>query len=98
MRRLNQDSCAVTGVRLATASAAMIQIQENLNPLPDNGVGFLPFDICDESNPASFMLELRIVQTLLRREASEGPRALGDFFIDSALHYFGDFHLHADSN
>ena len=74
MGHLNQDACPITGVGLATTRAAMVEVQENLNSLLDDGVGFLAFDIGDESDAAGIMLELWIVKALFAGRADAGWR------------------------
>jgi len=103
MRGLDENARAVSGICFATASATMIQIQENAQRLTNDSVGFSTFDINEETNTASFMLELRIVQALfggrpderarLTRSGSGGWRhrfggdALLPFSVRSSAHF-----------
>jgi hypothetical protein len=50
----------------------MVQIQEHLKRLLDDGVGLPALDVDDKSHAARFVLELRIVQTLLPRQPRQG--------------------------
>jgi len=65
MRHLHQYARAVTGVFLAAASAAVIEILQDRQGLLDDFVRFYAFDVDDEPDAASIMLETRIIQTLL---------------------------------
>ena len=64
VRNLNQDARAVARLRIAAARAAMREIDQNLNTLQHDIVGFLPFDIGDETEAASVVLVLRAVHAL----------------------------------
>ncbi len=67
VRHLHQHAGAVAGVDLAAARAAMIQILQDLNRLLQDAVGFAALDVYDEADAAGVLLELWVVQTLLRR-------------------------------
>ena len=62
-----QDAGAVAGVDLAAAGAAMIEVLEDLDALLDDGVRFAALDVHDEADAAGVMLELRVIEALLRR-------------------------------
>src|SRR5207248_1371504 len=66
VRRLHDDARAVAGVDLAAARAAVIEVEQNLDRLPDDVVGLPALRVDDEADAAGLVLELRIVQTLLR--------------------------------
>ena len=51
MRHLHQDARAVARVGLAAARAAMVQVDQNLQPLPDNFVGRLPLMLTTKPTP-----------------------------------------------
>ena len=53
----------------------MVQVQENTVRLGDDVVGFFAFDVDEETDAASFMLELRIIEPLLAGSPDAG--ALG---------------------
>ena len=84
MRGLDEDTCAIAGIGLATASAAMVEIQKDLQGLANDGMGFLAFDIDDETNSAGFVFELGIVQALLWRRS--GPRRLAGLSSSATGH------------
>jgi hypothetical protein len=87
VRWLNQNASAIAGVGFASASAPMIEVKQDLQCLLDDRVGLAPFDINDKSYAACFVLELRIVQPLLRRRAG-APRLAAHFrfcFSDHAV-------------
>ena len=50
----------------------MIEVQKNPQRLTNDIVGFFAFDIDEETDAASFMLELRIVQALFGGRPDEG--------------------------
>ena len=64
VRHLNQDAAAIAGIDLATACAAMIQIQKHRQCLIYHSVRLLALYIDDESHAACFMFELWVVKTL----------------------------------
>ena len=70
MRDLNQDAGAVAGLRIAAAGAAMRQVDQDLQSLGDNVVGFLALGVNDEADATSVMLVSRVVETLLDRESA----------------------------
>ena len=53
MRSLNQDACAIAGIGFATASATVIEVQENAERLTNDIVGFSAFDIDEETDTAN---------------------------------------------
>jgi len=61
VRRLNQNACPIARVRLAAASAAVIQIQQYFQRLLDDRVRLASLDIDDKSDAARFVFELWIV-------------------------------------
>jgi len=61
MWRLKEYSRAVTGVRLTTAGAAMLQVQENLNRLFNNARRLPPSNVSDKTNTTGIMLMRRII-------------------------------------
>ena len=66
VRNLNQHTGAVAGFRIAAASAAVRQIDQNLNALEDDVVRFLAFDIGHKADAAGIVLVSRIVKSLRR--------------------------------
>ena len=62
--RLNQDAGAVTGVGLAAARAAVLQVDEHLEAALDDGVRTLSLYIDDEADAARVVLEARVIQAL----------------------------------
>jgi hypothetical protein len=67
VRDLEQDARTVTRVRFTAASSAMLQIQEHLNRLVDNSARTATLNINYEAQTARVMLELWVVESLLRR-------------------------------
>ena len=68
VRGLNENARAVAGVGLATAGAAVVQVQQHLQRLLNNRVGLPALDVDHEPHATGFMLEPRVVKTLLGRE------------------------------
>jgi hypothetical protein len=69
---LDQDAGTVAGIDLATASAPVIQILESLYRLSNNIVRFPTFYVCNETDAAGIMLELRIIEALSGWRARRG--------------------------
>src|ERR1039458_3088698 len=67
MRGLDENACAVAGICFATAGAAVIQVQQHLQRLLNDGMGLPPFDIDHKPHAASLVLELRVIKTQLDR-------------------------------
>ena len=59
VRNLNEDTRPITGLRIATASPAMREVDEDLHAFQYNVVRFLALNIGHEANTASVMLVLR---------------------------------------
>jgi hypothetical protein len=53
----------------------MTQILKNLEPLLDNGMGFLALDIDDKPDPAGVFLLFWVVKALLRRKPGDAHRS-----------------------
>ena len=64
VRRLNENPGAVTGVGLAAARAAMLQVDEYLQCFADDVVRPLTLDMDDKADTARVVLGARVVQTL----------------------------------
>ena len=69
--RLNQDAGAVTGVGLAAARAAVLEVDEHLQPALDDGVRAHALDVDDEPDAARVVFEARVIQALGLRRSSE---------------------------
>ena len=65
---LNQDAGAVAHQGVGAHRAAMVEIDQKLEPLADNAVGFLAFDVGDKAHAARVMLMPRIVKSLFWRQ------------------------------
>jgi hypothetical protein len=61
VRNLDQNARAVTGLRVASARAAVSEIDQNLHALDHNVVRFFSLDARDESDAAGIVLMLRPV-------------------------------------
>ena len=66
MRNLDQDPSPISGLRIASASSAMSEVDENLHALQHNIVRLSSLYIRDESYAAGVMLVLWPVQPLSR--------------------------------
>ena len=64
VRNLDEHARAIAGLRIAAASAAVRQVDQNLNALDDDVVGLMALDVSDEADPAGIVLVARIVKTL----------------------------------
>ena len=60
---LNQDAGAVTGIDLAAARTAVLQVDQDLQRLPDDGVRASALDVSDEPDAAGVVLMSWIVET-----------------------------------
>jgi hypothetical protein len=70
VRHLNQDARAVSRVGFATARAAVLQVDQDLETARDDGVRTAAGDVYDEPNATGIVLERRVIQTVpLRRIA-----------------------------
>ena len=69
---LHEDARAVARVGFASAGAAVLEVDEHLHRLADNGVGAMALHVHHEANAAGVVLGARVVQTLSRR-ADSGP-------------------------
>jgi hypothetical protein len=65
--RLDENACAIAGVRFAAAGAPVVEVQQDLHGLLNNGMRLLAFDIDHETNAARFVLKLWIVKALFGR-------------------------------
>ena len=84
MRHLYEDAGAVAGVDLATARAAVIEVQENLQSLLNDRMGFGALDVGDEPDAARVVLESGIVKALLAGRADSGRLGAAILRIASA--------------
>ena len=64
MRDLNENAGAVAGFGIASAGAAMSQVDEDLNPLLDDLMAFFSANAGDKSHAAGVVLVRGIVETL----------------------------------
>ena len=65
---LNQTASAIANHGICTHSAAMIDIEQDLQALTHDIMGLGALDIGNKTNAASIMLVAGIVQTLLNRQ------------------------------
>jgi hypothetical protein len=68
IRHLHEHAGAVAGIRFAAAGAAVQEVEEDLEPLLDDGVRLPPFDVDDEADAAGVVLVARIVEAWRRVE------------------------------
>ena len=66
MRHLNENARTIPGVRLAATGATVIQVDQYLQRIRHQLMGFLPFDVHNEPEPTGVVFELWIIKTLLR--------------------------------
>ena len=64
VRNLDQHAGAVAGFRIAAASAAMRQVEEDLNAFADDVVAFVAVDAGDKPDPAGIVLVRGVVEAL----------------------------------
>ena len=64
LRHLDQDAGAIARERIAAAGAAMREVFQHLEPLPDDLVALPPVQVDDEPHAAGVMLIGRIVEAL----------------------------------
>jgi hypothetical protein len=69
VRYLDQQSRAVPGVGIATASAAMFQVHQNLDALVDNLVACAALYVGYQAYTASVVFKTGVVKALLRRQS-----------------------------
>ena len=65
MRDLDGDAGAVARLRVAAASAAMGQVDQDFDAFADDFVGLLTVQVNDEPHPAGVVLIAGVVQALL---------------------------------
>ena len=70
VRDLNQHAGAVAGFRIAAASAAVGQVDQNLYALDNDVVRFLALDIGDEADTAGVAFLGRVIETLWLGQAA----------------------------
>ena len=74
VRHLHQNAGAVAGVHLATAGAAMQQVDEQLQRLADDAVALLALDVDDKADAAGIVLVPRVVESLRGHRLVTGRR------------------------
>ncbi len=72
--RLNENAGAIARVGLASARAAVQQIEQNLQPLVDDAVRLAALDVDDEANAARVVLVGRVVKA----GGGHGPAVIPD--------------------
>ena len=75
MRDLEQDSRAVTGLRIAAAGAPVREVDENLDAFADDVVAFLAGNVRHKTNPTGIVLVAWVVKAL-RLWQSSGCKAM----------------------
>ena len=80
VRHLDEDAGAVAGRRLAAAGAAVQQVDQDAQPLLDDGVRAAALDVDDEADAAGVVLVDWVVQTDGgRRTGAEAAARAGRF-------------------
>jgi hypothetical protein len=64
MWNLQENASAVAGLRIASASAAVRQVEQHLDSLAHNFVTFVAANVGDKSDPTRIVLLRRMVQAL----------------------------------
>ena len=64
MRELNENPCAVAGVHFATASASVIEVNQDGQRLLNNIMGTFPLHLTDEADATGIVFKLRVVEAL----------------------------------
>ena len=64
VRNLDEHAGAVAGFRIATAGAAVRQVQKNLNSFANDVVAFIAVDAGHKPDPASIVLVRGVVEAL----------------------------------
>jgi hypothetical protein len=80
VRDLNEDAGAVAGFGIAAAGAAVRQVDEDLDALRDDVVGFVALDAGDEANAAGVVFVAGMVQALRRWQLTGDTRGFGHIF------------------
>ncbi len=70
MGNLKKDARAVAGVRIRAARASVGEVAKDRQRLTDNLVRFFAFNVDDKSCAAGIMLEIGVIQPLLRGQAN----------------------------
>ncbi len=65
VRDLNQNARSVTRLRIAAAGSTVGEVDEDLNALLNDVMGFGTVEVDDESHAAVIVFILRVVKTLL---------------------------------
>jgi hypothetical protein len=74
---LDQDTRPITAIRVMAAGAAMLHVDEHMQGVFDDVVGFLPLEVGNKANAAGIVLKLRDIERLL---SSDRLVALHDGF------------------
>ena len=82
MRDLNQNAGAVAGSRIATARAAVRQIDENFNAVADDLVRLLAAEVHDKAHPAGVVFVTGIVETLRSRQAHVPEYLIVQYYVN----------------
>jgi hypothetical protein len=73
IRKLKEDASAVAGLLIAAAGAAVLEVQQDLQPIADDVVADLSLEMRNEANPAGVMLESGVVESITDRRAAREP-------------------------
>ena len=68
MGHLQQHAGTVAGIGFATAGAAMVEVDQDLQALLNQVMGLAPLDVRHEPDAAGLVFKLRIIEPLLGRE------------------------------
>jgi len=71
VRDLDENAGTVAGVGVAAAGAAMGEVDEDLDPLLDDVVGFFAFDVGYETETAGIAFAIGVIEALAFRESAE---------------------------
>ena len=80
VRHLNEAAGPVADQRIGPDGAAMVEIDQDLQPARDDVVRFSSLDVGDETDAARIMLVARVVEALSLRQSHRvcsSPKAVG---------------------
>src|SRR6185369_3722804 len=81
VRNLREDSRPVASLRIASASTAVRQIHQDLQPLLDDRVGLRALNVRHKTNDAGVVLEMRVIESVKLRDSWPIVRVHGESFI-----------------
>ena len=65
VRQLDNQACSIAGLRVGSRRSSVAQVYQHLKTLFDNLVGLFAFDVGNQSDTTSVVLEGRVVQSFV---------------------------------